>query len=157
MSHRLNAQFAQVAAALDGAVANTHTTQALRARIADINANLDSRADGLASSSTRIANALAQIAESGTALRAAEARLAFQGARLKRSTKVIRASLVDLKAAGSILDQRAREARAVAETADRTAALITAIETTSARGESIDHLLAAAHEISDGTALRRAN
>ena len=157
MSNRFNTQFAQVATALDGVVADARATQALNARAAEINANLGKSSQGLTASSTRIANALASMAESGTQLRAAEARLAFQGARLKRSTKAIRASLVQLKAAGDVLDQRAREARAVAETADRTATLITAIESAAARGESFDHLVVAAHEIVDGATLQRVN
>ncbi len=157
MSHRLNAQFAQVVTALDGVVADARTTQALRARAAEINANLGKSSQGFASSSTRMANALARMAESGTELRAAEARLAFQGARLKRSTKAIRTSLGQLRAASDVLEQRAREARAVAETADRTATLIDAIQSAAARGESFDHLLGAAHEIVARTTLRRAN
>ncbi len=157
MSHRFTAQFAQVATALDGVVADARATQALRARAAEINANLGKTSQGLANSSTRIANALASMAESGAQLRVAEARLAFQGARLKRSTKAIHASLVQLKAAGDVLDQRAREARAVAETADRTAVLIAAIESSAARGDNFEHLVVAAHEIVEGATLRRVN
>ena len=155
MTHRFNAQFAQVATALDGVFADARATEALRARAVAINENLGKTSRGLESSSTRIANALAQMAESGTQLRAAEARLAFQGARLKRSTKAIRTSLGRLAAAGDVLEQRAREARAVAETADRTAILIAAIESTAARGDSFDHLMDAANDIAEASALRR--
>ncbi len=149
------AQIADVAAALDDVVADARATHALRTRVIEINANLGKSSGALESSSNRIANALARMAESGTELRAAEARLAFQGARLKRSTKAIRASLGRLKEAGDVLDQRAREARAVAETADRTADLITAIESASVRGESFAHLLTAANEIVESSTLRR--
>lgn len=155
MSNRFDAQLAQVAVAIDGALAHAHATDALRARAAQINANLGKSSHGLASSSARIANALAGMAENETRLRAAEARLVFQGARLKRSTKAIRASLDRLKEAGTVLDQRAREARAVAETADRTAVLIAGIEAAAASGASFDHLIAAAQEIAQTATLRR--
>jgi chromosome segregation ATPase len=157
MSNRFPSQIAQVATALDGVFAEARATETLRARAAAINANLGKTSHGLESSSTRIANALAQMAESGTQLRAAEARLAFQGARLKRSSKAIRTSLGQLRAAGDVLEQRAREARAVAETADRTATLITAIESAAARGEAFDHLVATANDIAQTSGLRRAN
>lgn len=154
MTNRIQAQLASVATVVDGVIADARATQALRARATEINANLGKTSTALESGSTRIANALARMAESGTQLRAAEARLAFQGARLKRSTKAIRTSLGQLKAAGAVLDQRAREARAVAETADRTATLIVAIESAAARGESFDHLLNSANEIAEISTLR---
>lgn len=155
MTNRIHAQLASVATVVDGVIADARATQALRARAAEINVNLGRSSTALESGSTRIANALASMAESATQLRAAEARLAFQGARLKRSTKAIRSSLGQLKAAGDVLAQRAREARAVAETADRTATLIVAIESAAARGDSFDHLLPAAHEIAEVSALHR--
>lgn len=155
MQNRFHAQFAQVATTLDGVVADARATQALRARAAVINENLGKTSHGLVSSSTRIANALAKMAESSTQMRAAEARLAFQGARLKRSSKAIHATLGKLQAACDVLEQRAREARAVAETADRTATLIAAIESAAARGESFDHLLGSANAIAAESSLRR--
>lgn len=157
MTHALRARIAEVSAVLDGAAAHAATTHAAAERNAAANRRLDAAGSNLASSSVRIANALAGMAESATRLRAAEARLTFQSARLKRSSKNIREGLDRLGRAGEMLHQRARDARAVAETADRTAVLITAIESAAARGEAIDHLIAAGREIaSAGEAYRRA-
>jgi len=90
----------------------------------------------------RIGNALARIAETGIQLRTAQARLLFENGRLKRSTKGMRESADRLGKAQEILYQRAREAKEIAEFADRTAVLIAAIETSVARGESANELIA---------------
>lgn len=147
MTHALRTRLAEVSAALDGASGHAAAAAAAADRNAEANRRLSAAGGTLTASSARIANALAGMAESATQLRAAEARLLFQSARLKRSSKNIRDGLDRLDKAGEILQQRAREARAVAETADRTATLITAIEAAAARGESFDHLISAGHEL----------
>lgn len=148
------ARITEISTHLDGGLESVRTAEAATRRA---NAGLGHAAGNLASGSERIARALASMAESATRLRAAEARLSFESARLKRSSKNIREGLDRLGEAGAMLERRAQTARAVAETADRTATLITAIETASARGEAIDHLLAAGRDIAGqaGT-LRRA-
>lgn len=155
MTHALRARIAEVSAALDGASAHAAATAVAADRNAAANRRLDAASSNLTGSSVRIANALAGMAESATRLRAAEARLTFQSARLKRSSKNIREGLDRLGRAGEVLQQRAREARAVAETADRTAVLIAAIESAAARGDAIDHLIAAGREIATAADTRR--
>ncbi len=156
MAHPLRNRIAEVAALLDDV--SVHAADAADAahRNAAANARIGSATHALNSGSARIANALARMAESAAQLRAAEARLEFQSARLKRSSRNIREGVERLGAAGEMLNRRAREARAVAETADRTATLIVAIEAAAARGDSFDHLVTQGRAIASA-ALRRPN
>lgn len=76
---------------------------------------------------SRIETALMRIADSGSELRTAEARLLFENGRLKRSARGMRTSLERLGKAEDGLRRRAREAKALAEFAGRSADLIAEI------------------------------
>lgn len=154
MTHSLTARLQHVSHQVDEAAAELQTTRLCMARQSEANTHIAHAAVGLNHSSARIAVALEGMAESGTRLRAAEARLCFQRARLKRSGIALRDSIGQLDKATEVLALRAREARAVAETANRTAGLIAAIEAAAARGESFEHLLAEGSEIARLSALR---
>jgi len=138
---RLATEFAKTAQTLDDVVANSRDVQQHIAASENANRTMAAASDSLKNGSTRIATALEQINEDGIRLRAAEARLSFENARLKRSGKGMRASLDRLRAAGDTLNQRAREAREVADFADRTEALIRQIDARLQRGEPVDELL----------------
>jgi len=146
---QITAEFAKAAQVLDDVVANTADVHRHIDASETANRTMAAASDSFKSGSTRIAAALSQIAEDGTRLRAAEARLAFENARLKRSGKGMQASLDRLREAGEILNQRAREAREVADFADRTEALIAQIDACVQRGDPVEHLLSAGSELAN--------
>ncbi|MBN2751363.1 MAG: hypothetical protein JXQ84_01520 [Rhodospirillaceae bacterium] len=121
---------------LEAQIAKQHllSNQAANQAMADASGTLNA-------GSKRIAAALASMAEGSTQITAAAARLSFENARLKRSSRGMRASLERLNEAKTLLDRRAREARDVANIADRTEALIKQINGCMERGEPVQHLL----------------
>ncbi|MGE4527460.1 MAG: hypothetical protein AB7D00_03750 [Rhodospirillaceae bacterium] len=155
---QLTTAFAKTARVLDDVVANTADVRHHIDASETANRTMAAASDSLKDGSTRIAAALSRISEDGVRLRAAEARLAFENARLKRSGKGMQASLDRLREAGEVLNQRAREAREVANFADRTEVLISQINACVGRGEPVEHLLAAGMELANAphaAALRR--
>lgn len=144
---QITIEFAKTAQALSDVVANTAGVRHHIDASETANRTMAAASGSLKDGSTRIASALSRIAEDGVRLRTAEARLVFENARLKRSSAGIRASLERLGEAGEVLNQRAREAREIADFADRTEALISQINACMGRGEPVEHLLAAGQEL----------
>lgn len=103
----------------------------------------------------RMTDAMTRMETSGVRLRAAEARLCFEGARLKRSLRELRKAQDELKSSQEDLSRRAERARRVAENAERIAALIEKIQTALARGEPVEHLLAAGEDFAAAQTARR--
>jgi len=91
---------------------------------------------------TRIEETVDGMGTERTRWHAVEARLCFETARLRRSDQRVRAAQEDLQRAQAVLSRKARRARDLAASADRTARLIAAIDAALACGEPVDALLA---------------
>lgn len=155
---RIVHEFANAEKALDSAIDETRAALLHVEAHQAANARLSESSDALRDGGARIAEALSSIAEDGVRLRASEARLLFENARLKRSSRNLRGSLDLLRDAGESLGRRAREARAVAEAADRAQTLIDDINACLGRGEPVEHLLREGRAMIDaapGKKLRR--
>jgi len=103
----------------------------------------------------RMTGAMARMETSGVRLRAAEARLCFEGARLKRSLRELSKAQNELNSSLEYLFRRTEQARRVAENAEYTAALIEEIQAALARGEPVEHLLAAGEDFAAAQTARR--
>ncbi len=152
---RFETEFKKAETALDSVIDETRAAGRHIEANQEANQALSQAGNALMDGSSRIADALSSIAEDATRLRASEARLLFENARLKRSSRNLRGSLDLLREAGDRLGSRAREARAIADTADRTQSLIDQINGCVERGEPVDHLLRAGQSLAEESQNRK--